>query len=297
MFRFLRKLGTGINGHVILVENKSNFESVAMKKLPYDCHLSLREINIWKEVFSHANIVTILDVHMGHNDYFVSMEPMCMCLTQFMKTNQMNNLYVEKIFHSILTALSHCHEKNILHRDVKPDNILLNICEVKLCDFSLSCKKNECKSTDVVTLWYRCPELLFKVNDYDESIDIWSAVCVLYEMMTGRPPFMAEENTEISQLKSICEVLGVPSEAQDMGFVPKYDKDFFFKNFPPFMQNVFVFDYKNRPSALHLLQFCSSHNVKFDLLMNHRASLSESIPEDWKEIFSSQNVLEYSHLL
>lgn len=305
MFRFVKKLGCGVNGQVVLVEQRSDWNAFAVKKLPIDNLVSKREIDIWKSLCPHDNIVQLINVHIGYNDYFVVMEPMLGSLSDYMRSNTMKAEHIESIFHEILRGLKYCHDRKVIHRDIKPDNILLNTTSVKICDFSLSCEKMDCMTNNVVTLWYKSPELLFGCRHYDESIDIWSAACVLYEMMTSRPPFVADENSEISQLKSICEVLGNPSHADMMNlkvfatisFHPKCKKEDYFANFPQFLLEVFIFDWQKRPSAETLLNFCTKRHVIFSQSENCKASLSESVPEDWKEIFSNLDALDYPHLL
>ena len=125
-------------------------------------------------------------------------------------------------------------------------------------------------------------------------------------MMSGHPPFVAKENSELSQLKSICSVMGNPSdedkmkmnaEVMNIDFEKIMDKDQYFAKFPKFLHDIFKFDFTIRPSASDLLVFCSAQQVIFFRSENYRASLSESPPEDWREIFSSSNCHEYSHLL
>lgn len=305
MYRFLCHLGSGVNGQVILVEDKQNWKRYAVKKLKYD-EFSTREIYLWRKLHIHNNIVDLKFVHLGYEDYFVFMEPMLCSLAHYIKKFTLCSEKTESILHGLLQALKHCHDRSIIHRDIKPDNILLNVSNVKLCDFSLSGEYTPCMTPNVVTLWYRSPELLFGCTNYTFSVDIWSVGCVLYEMMSSRPPFIAQENSELSQLKSICSVIGNPSdeekikmncEVMNIDFEKLMYKDKYFENFPNFLHNIFKFDFTMRPSANDLLAFCSAKDVIFFQNENYRASLSESLPEDWKEIFSDWNRDEYSHLL
>jgi serine/threonine protein kinase len=96
----------------------------------------------------------------------------------------------------ILLGLDYLHENNIIHRDIKGANILLNNRgEVKLADFGLARLHNpdnriiKMYTNRVVTLWYRSPELLLGEHNYGTSIDMWSVGCVFAELLTGTPPF------------------------------------------------------------------------------------------------------------
>jgi serine/threonine protein kinase len=97
-----------------------------------------------------------------------------------------------------MRGLKYIHSAGIIHRDIKPQNLLVNkACDLKICDFGLATVKSEVlnKNFDmtqyVVTRWYRAPELLLRYSckDYDSKIDMWSAGCVLAEMFLGKVLF------------------------------------------------------------------------------------------------------------
>lgn len=115
----------------------------------------------------------------------------------------------------LLSGLQHCHDKGILHRDIKGSNLLIDKDGVlKIADFGLAnCYKNKPRrplTSRVVTLWYRAPELLLGATDYGVGIDLWSAGCILAEMFVKRP-IMPGRN-EIEQLHRIFKLCGSPSE-------------------------------------------------------------------------------------
>jgi serine/threonine protein kinase len=119
----------------------------------------------------------------------------------------------------ILRGLKYLHSADVLHRDLKPGNLLLNAsCDLKICDFGLS-RTNEASSKKteyVVTRWYRAPELLLNAGAYTPAIDIWSVGCIVAEMLGRRPAFPGEDF--LDQLRLIIRALGSPSE-KDMSFI------------------------------------------------------------------------------
>lgn len=109
--------------------------------------------------------------------------------------------------HQLLSGLQHCHDRGILHRDIKGSNLLIDKNGVlKIGDLGLANyyapKPKHPLTNRVVTLWYRAPELLLGATDYGVGIDLWSAGCVFAEMFTGRP--LMPGRTEVIQFASMC---------------------------------------------------------------------------------------------
>ena len=130
---------------------------------------------------------------------------------------------IKSIMFQILSGVKFIHDNYILHRDIKPANILLkNKGEVKLADFGLSRffekRKNQWKAytNNVVTLWYRAPELLLSECYYKTSIDMWSVGCVMAELFLKQPLF--KEQNPLNQLKAIFSALGRPKEEELMRY-------------------------------------------------------------------------------
>lgn len=101
-------------------------------------------------------------------------------------------MQVKCYMHQLLSGLQHCHERGILHRDIKGSNLLVDKSGMlKIADFGLanfySPQHKRPLTSRVVTLWYRAPELLLGSTDYGVGIDLWSAGCLLAEMFAGRP--------------------------------------------------------------------------------------------------------------
>ena len=113
-------------------------------------------------------------------------------------------MQVKCYMHQLLAGLQHCHERGILHRDIKGSNLLIDgQGMLKIGDFGLANEfdpdKKRPLTSRVVTLWYRAPELLLGATDYGVGVDLWSAGCLLAEMFVGRP--IMPSRTEVQQTR------------------------------------------------------------------------------------------------
>lgn len=141
---------------------------------------------------------------------------------------------LQLFLYQLLRGLSFCHSRQVLHRDLKPQNLLINQRgELKICDFGLARAKSiptKSYSNEVVTLWYRPPDVLLGNTDYDHSIDMWGVGCIFFEMASGRTFFPGSSVQQ--QLYLIFSCLGTPNkylwpEILDNSQYKRY-------NFPPF---------------------------------------------------------------
>ncbi|ROT84107.1 hypothetical protein C7M84_022683 [Penaeus vannamei] len=177
---------------------------------------AIREVSLLKEL-KHANIVTLHDIVHTDKSLTLVFEYLDRDLKQYMDECgaqlSMNNV---KIFlFQLLRGLAYCHQRRVLHRDLKPQNLLINDKgELKLADFGLARAKSvptKTYSNEVVTLWYRPPDVLLGSTEYSTQIDMWGVGCIMYEMISGRPLFPGA--TVEDELHLIFRTLGTPTEA------------------------------------------------------------------------------------
>ena len=227
-------IGSGAYGAVInAFDNKTN-TNIAIKKLKsitdaVDLKRVLREVMIMKYC-QHENIITLYDVifHINKNrqlkkigDIYLVMEKMDSDLQKIIFSKQeLSDDHYQFILYLILQAIYYLHSANIIHRDFKPSNVLINEdCTIKLCDFGMSrnLKENDLTLTEyVVTRYYRAPEIMLSSHHYSKKIDVWSVGCSFAELLTKK--FLFPGENYIAQIKLIIEALGSPSE-EDLNFI------------------------------------------------------------------------------
>lgn len=154
----------------------------------------------------------------------------------------------------VLRGLKYLHSANVLHRDLKPGNLLVNAttCQLKICDFGLARTSSQLMTEYVVTRWYRAPELLLSCDNYGTSIDVWSVGCILAEIL-GRKPIFPGTDT-LTQLKLIVSVLGTQPEV-DLDFIDNAKARMFVRSIQPPRRAPFSSLYPHAdPLAIDLLE-------------------------------------------
>ncbi|XP_067015382.1 cyclin-dependent kinase 1 [Anabrus simplex] len=241
----LEKIGEGTYGVVYKCKNKSTGQIVAMKKIRLENDdegipsTAIREISLLKEL-QHPNIVSLENVIMEEARLHLVFEWLTMDLKKYMDTLGQGQLMeqdlVRSYLYQITQAILYCHKRRILHRDLKPQNLLIDKNgTIKVADFGLGRAFGipvRVYTHEVVTLWYRAPEVLLGSTRYSCPIDIWSIGCIFAEMATKKPLFQGD--SEIDQLFRIFRVLRTPNEEIWPGVskLPDYKS-----SFPQWTQN------------------------------------------------------------
>jgi len=220
----IQHLGEGQYANVYKARDTTNDNIVAIKKIKLGTRAdakdginrtALREIKLLQEI-SHPNIIGLMDV-IGHKSnislVFDFMDTDLEILIR--DTNIIFSAsHVKNITIQMLKGLEYLHDHWILHRDLKPNNLLLNEeGVVKLADFGLARffgSPNRIYTNQVVTRWYRAPELLLGARNYGVGVDVWAVGCILAELLQRAPIFPGE--SDLDQLAKILDVLGAPSE-------------------------------------------------------------------------------------
>ncbi len=179
---------------------------------------AIREFTILKEL-NHENIEKVIDIFYGINCLYIQFEYIECVLSKLIHKDKrsiinLTQADIKGIMLQILTGLAEIHNNGVLHRDLAPSNILINRNGVvKIADFGLSrfiASPDKPMSGGVVTLFYRAPELLFGAIYYSFSIDIWSAGCILAEMLLQDVLFKGSNDIDI--MIKIVTLLGIPNE-------------------------------------------------------------------------------------
>ncbi|KAJ0988887.1 hypothetical protein J5N97_007243 [Dioscorea zingiberensis] len=228
--KLVKELGSGTYGTVYEVTDITTGNTVAVKRINFFMHYNeddaictaRREIDILSSCH-HPNIISFKDSFIDHNKQtvFIVMEHAGTDLRTYLnnhnKHERMKESTVKGLVFQLLSGVAYLHSKKMVHRDLKPDNLLLkDKLELKICDFGLSKRlevvrdHGECDqlSRVVVSRWYRSPELLLGVEKYTTGIDVWSVGCIMAEMVMNKVLFPGV--SEVDQLNRIFLVMGSP---------------------------------------------------------------------------------------
>jgi len=229
-FEFLEQVGEGTYGQVWKARDSKTGDYVALKKVRMDNEregfplTAIREIKLLKTLH-HRNIVNLKEIVTGREDkektrtgkgsIYMVFEYLDHDLTGLMDSKVVFTEGQIKCYaRQLLLGLQHCHEREILHRDIKGSNLLINNDGLlKIADFGLARSYGEPgrKYTNrVITLWYRPPELLLGEQLYGAAVDLWSVGCLIAEMALRKPLFPGHNETE--QLDLIFKVCGTPTQ-------------------------------------------------------------------------------------
>jgi len=221
-YRKLQKIGEGTYGVVYKAEDLENGTLVALKKVRLETEdegvpsTAIREISILREV-QHENIVNLIDVMSSSKKLYLVFEYLEQDLKHFMdkRRQPLSGRLLKSYIFQMLNGVLFCHLHRIIHRDLKPQNLLISRdgTTVKLADFGLARAFQIPLHTythEVITLWYRAPEILLGTKHYCPAVDIWSLGGIFAEMAMKLPLFPGD--SEIDQLFKIFRILGTPNE-------------------------------------------------------------------------------------
>lgn len=228
-----RVVGTGSFGIVFQAKCIETGETVAIKKVLQDKRYKNRELQIMR-FLDHPNVISLKHCFFSTTDndqLYLNLvleyvpETVYRVGKHYSRMNQRMPLIYTKLYtYQICRSLAYIHGLGISHRDIKPQNLLVNphTHQVKLCDFG-SAKilvKGEPNISYICSRYYRAPELIFGATEYTTAIDMWSAGCVLAELLLGQPLFPGESS--VDQLVEIIKVLGTPTREEIKCMNPNY---------------------------------------------------------------------------
>ncbi|KAJ5574696.1 Mitogen-activated protein kinase spm1 [Penicillium hetheringtonii] len=271
-YNVTKELGQGAYGIVCAATNTQTGEGVAVKKVTNVfskkilAKRALREIKLLQHFRGHRNITCLYDMDIprpdNFNETYLYEELMECDLAAIIRSGQpLTDAHFQSFIYQILCGLKYIHSANVLHRDLKPGNLLVNAdCELKICDFGLA----RGFSID--------PEEERRLHDrsYTKAIDVWSVGCILAELLGGRPFFKGRDY--VDQLNQILHYLGTPNEetlsrigspraqeyVRNLPFMPKIPFNRLFPNANPdaldLLDRMLAFDPSSRISVEEALE-------------------------------------------
>jgi cyclin-dependent kinase len=288
----IEKIGEGTYGKVYKARDKSTNKFVALKKTRLEIEeegipsTALREISLLQMLSESNHIVKLLSVEhvdeIGKPVLYLVFEYLTTDLKRWMDRNgrgpnhPLSKEIIKSMTYQLIKGVAHCHKHGVMHRDLKPQNLLIednpsvpHLSCLKVADlglgraFSIPIKSY---THEIVTLWYRAPEVLLGVTHYGLGVDIWSVGCIFAELLCKIPLFSGD--SEIQQLLQIFKILGTPTEEtwpgvgrlRDWHEFPQWKPQDFAKIFPDLenqgldlLKRMLAFDPAKRISAKEAL--------------------------------------------
>ena len=223
-YQKMEKLGQGTYGIVYKAKDMQSNCFVAIKKIMLEQasegipSTAMREIVVLKEL-DHPGVVELREVVYVPKEKVLHLifEYLDYDMKKFMKAhkNTITEAQIKNFVRQLLEAVDHCHSRRIIHRDIKPQNLLINREQntLKLADFGLARVFTipiRTLTHEIETLWYRAPEILLGAKQYSLGVDMWAIGCVLAEFYLKKPLFMGD--SEIDQIFKVLDFHGLPNE-------------------------------------------------------------------------------------
>ena len=229
-------IGSGAFGEVFLAKIIKTHERVAVKKVFQDKRYKNRELAIMKEL-NHPNIIYLKSYYYtkapnhSEDEFFLNviMDYVPETLSVLISHNRHHDkkfppILLKLFSYQMLKAIGYLHSIGICHRDIKPQNVLIDPSDytLKICDFGCAkhLVKGEPNISYICSRYFRPPELVLGCTDYTTQVDVWSVGCVIAELVLNRPIFPGKSAKE--QLYEIMSVLGTPTKEQIISMNSKY---------------------------------------------------------------------------
>lgn len=301
-YEVLQVLGKGSYGTVVSAIDKANTDSevrIAIKKVTSIftreilLKRAIRELKFMTFFSGHKNIVSLIDLEIVNEEPYSGLycyqELVDYDLARVIHSDVLfSEFHIKHFFYQILCGLKYIHSADVIHRDLKPGNILCSITgEIKICDFGLargiapgyaySSGIANHITNYVATRWYRAPELILSHKRYSKGVDMWAIGCILAEFYGRKPIFMG--NDSLHQVMEIQKVLGTPKPATLRSYASSKCYEIFNCTKPQFKKVKWcdIFPYAS-PEALDLI----------DNLLNWDPDLRPTVEEALEHQFVQQ---------
>ena len=258
-------IGSGVFGQVFLAHIIKTNEKVAVKKVFQDRRYKNRELSIMQEL-NHPNIIFLKGYYYTEspehkNEFYLNvvMDYIPQTLSNLISHNRhyrkkFPDVLIKLYSYQMLKAIGYLHSLGICHRDIKPQNVLINEEDytLKLCDFGCAkhLVKGEPNIAYICSRYFRPPELILGCTDYTTQVDVWSVGCVIAELCLSRSIFPGK--TSEDQLLEIMKILGSPTKEELINMNGKY-KNIKMEKIPKKSWNEFFKDYNNDPLYVDLV--------------------------------------------
>ncbi|AOA63642.1 Middle sporulation-specific mitogen-activated protein kinase [Komagataella phaffii CBS 7435] len=204
---------------------------------------AIRELKLMKFFRGHRNIINLVNLDIvyikPYDGLYCFQELVDYDLARVIHSNvQFSEFHIQSFLYQILCGVKYIHSADVIHRDLKPGNILVTVLgNLKICDFGLarginhqfmqgsSRPRDNAITNYVATRWYRAPELIFSRKEYGKAVDMWAVGCIFGELYGRKPLFIGD--SQMSQIAEIVKVLGSPSKEVIMAYGSHLAWDYF----------------------------------------------------------------------